>query len=625
MRLISPEDWRPRGVEFLEPAAWEALKHEASASVVAGPGAGKTEFLAQRACYLLETGLCSPPQRILAISFKRDAAANLGERVQARAGDAGRRFISMTFDGFTKGILDRFQPALPASWRRAEQYRIDYAKPAEVDRFLGRLGTSTGIWQDDLQALSREDFVSRLVGTVRLDPGRGAPTSAIEFAVRSWWHSRYLTPTPPLVDFVMLNRLAELLVRSNPPIQRALSLTYPYVFIDESQDTTFAQYDFLTSVFGGAATITAVGDGKQRIMGWAGARDDAFADLESSFNATRFELHMNFRSSAALVAIQHVFARALDNSSMAPTVQVPGAITSNAAQIWSFKTADDEARHISDWIAGEIASSGKSSRDFALLARQKPELFEHRLAKALARHGLSLRNESLAVSRSTLQEVLVDELTILLLGIIRLAAGPRAATVWNTVCTTLLRLHGVEPEDHAAGRRLVEGLSAYLRHVRRRMREVRPDASAASKLVDSLMNFVGREGVRGAFVAYRHGDGLEIAEEAFRTRIANASATSDSWLTVCDEFEQVDAVALLTVHKSKGLEYDSVVFLGIDDSQWWSYSPGQLEGKATFFVGLSRAAERVLFTFCEERGKRAKVQELYDLLAIAGVPERVFK
>lgn len=69
MALIDPEQWRPSGIEELEPGAWRALRHPGSAKVVAGPGAGKTEFLAQRAAYLLQTGRCARPHRILAISF----------------------------------------------------------------------------------------------------------------------------------------------------------------------------------------------------------------------------------------------------------------------------------------------------------------------------------------------------------------------------------------------------------------------------------------------------------------------------------------------------------------------------------------------------------------------------
>ncbi len=77
----------------------------------------------------------------------------------------------------------------------------------------------------------------------------------------------------------------------------------------------------------------------------------------------------------------------------------------------------------------------------------------------------------------------------------------------------------------------------------------------------------------------------------------------------------------MTVHKSKGLEYDTVLFVGLDDKMWWSHSPDNPEGLATFFVALSRAKQRAIFTFCRARGKRDKVADLYKLLRDAGVRE----
>ena len=91
MPRVRPDDWRPRGIDDLEPQAWRALRQAGCTCVVAGPGAGKTEFLAQRAVYLLETGACPPPYRILAISFKSDAAEKSrrarAETLSARAGE----------------------------------------------------------------------------------------------------------------------------------------------------------------------------------------------------------------------------------------------------------------------------------------------------------------------------------------------------------------------------------------------------------------------------------------------------------------------------------------------------------------------------------------------------------
>jgi superfamily I DNA/RNA helicase len=74
-------------------------------------------------------------------------------------------------------------------------------------------------------------------------------------------------------------------------------------------------------------------------------------------------------------------------------------------------------------------------------------------------------------------------------------------------------------------------------------------------------------------------------------------------------------------HKSKGLEYNTILFVRLDDKMWWSHSAGHPKGIATFFVALSRAKQRAIFTFCHESGQRARVANLYQLLTEAGVPE----
>src|SRR5882724_5087775 len=94
-RSADPSAWTPIGIEALEKNALDVVRSADNRSVIAGPGSGKTELLAQRACYLLQCGISPPPQRILAISYKRDAAANLGARVRARTHpDLAHRFDS---------------------------------------------------------------------------------------------------------------------------------------------------------------------------------------------------------------------------------------------------------------------------------------------------------------------------------------------------------------------------------------------------------------------------------------------------------------------------------------------------------------------------------------------------
>ena len=101
MRIVEQNKWVPcDGIELEKNADFVARSQD-NILVVAGPGAGKTELLAQKASYLFQTNICSEPQKILAISFKKDAAENLKKRVAKRCGkEVENRFISMTFDAF---------------------------------------------------------------------------------------------------------------------------------------------------------------------------------------------------------------------------------------------------------------------------------------------------------------------------------------------------------------------------------------------------------------------------------------------------------------------------------------------------------------------------------------------
>ncbi len=345
MPHITPETWQPRGVANLEPNAWDVLLWTGNTCVVAGPGSGKTEFLAQRASYVLETGICPAPQRVLAISFKTDAAENIAARVYERCGPVhAERFVSMTFDAFTKSLVDRFLPAIPENWIPTKNYIIGFPKRHDIEDFLTRTRLAAPRpWQTEIAAVGPNAFEAKIVGDFRLPIDAIVPKTAIDFVIERWWAELVSKTEKSFLTFVMLNRLAELLLRARPQIARALHATYPFVFVDEFQDTTHAQYDFLVSAFSNPRiTVTAVGDDKQRIMVWAGARIDAFNRFERDFAAKRVPLLFNFRSSPDLVRIQHIVAQALDAGSTETIPQserqVDGDVAQfGLAQLWPVK------------------------------------------------------------------------------------------------------------------------------------------------------------------------------------------------------------------------------------------------------------------------------------------------
>jgi superfamily I DNA/RNA helicase len=630
MPYINAEDWRPVGVDDLEPAAWSVLRSRKTCCVVAGPGAGKTELLAQRAAYLFQTGLCADPYRILAISFKRDAAYNLRERIRKRCSpEQARRFESVTFDAFTKNLVDRFITALPILWRLQDGYEVEFPRSADVRKMLQRAcNVSRDDWVEEISNIPSTRFEPVSVGTWRLPITRTPVATGTEYAIVRWWVDHIRKRCPAAVTFTMLNRLAEVIQRSNPEIGRALRLTYPYIFVDECQDTTYAQYDFLTAVFNkNAAVVTAVGDEKQRIMGWAGACIDIFSRFENDFEAERIPLRCNYRSSPELVRIQQVLAKKLDTNAVTVESKAPDSIlaTGDPAQIWLFNTEDEEALRIATWINDDMAVRKQNPRDYALLVRQTADRFEARLAPYFQAFGLNIRNESRAVGRSSVQDLLAEPLTTLSLAFLRLSTRDRDPESWSAAARTLMLLRGVDPDEVdnlGSAQRVESELTSFIDRLRITLHQ-KVDPAICASLIDEIVTFIGDEAAAEVFPEYRDGDNLAIAKEALAIFMTNCAGIAEIWSDVLDILEGVNCIPLMTVHKSKGLEFNTILFVGLDDAMWWSYSPDNPEGLATLFVALSRARQHANFTYCSERGERKRIAELFELFREAGVEEVV--
>lgn len=293
--MIPPEAWLPADGITLEPNALLAAREQGKDIVVsAGPGAGKTELLAQRADFLLTTSGCPYPRRILAISFKVDAARNIRERVRRRCGhELASRFDSYTFHAFAKRIVDNYRVLLTGKDALDSGYTLHATERVQHTR----------ITFDDLVAL------------------------AIKILRRST-HAR-----------------------------NAIRQTYTHVFLDEFQDATKMQYSLLQEAFlGSGAILTAVGDPKQRIMKFAGALDGIMLSYATDFDATSLTLYQNFRSAPVLRRMQNRMVQVMDLAAAAPEEDLVG--DDGAVEVIPFDTAQDEAatvaRRIEAWLHAGI-------------------------------------------------------------------------------------------------------------------------------------------------------------------------------------------------------------------------------------------------------------------------------
>lgn len=623
-RRVRPDDWKPVGVNALEANALKVVRSTDNRSVIAGPGAGKTELLAQRAAYLLQTGSAPPPRRILAISFKRDAAMNLAARVRQRChrNHAGR-FDSMTFDAFAKGLVDRFGQALPDHWRPRPDYEIIFPNDRDYRDFLyQQVGTppaSVGSYAD-LQAIAVKTFERHhLVGSPLPLDGWVNPSPG-QWAAERFWQMSLHEGKKSILSFPMIGRLAELLLRVNPMARDALRLTYSHLFMDEFQDTTQIQYDLVRTIFLGTDTvITAIGDNKQQIMRWAMAMDDPFTAFDTDFGAKQTPLYNNYRSSPELVRIQHVLAQALDARAVAPVSKTVGTITGDSCAIWDFSTPEVEADRLAVFIAAEMKAHKLGPRDFVLLVRQKAADYAAVLEPAFAAAGIPLRNEAGTVGAVMLQELLAEEASELIVATLRLAMAERGGRYWTECQNALAALHGIAPDEEAALSKLARELDAYTIKLSATYPNPPKSKAVARSIVDGILTFIGRDRLIAIHAAYGQGGWLDKVLDAAAIHLSASSADGIDWSANLDAYEGVHAIPLMTIHKSKGLEYHSVIFVGLDDGAWWSFANDQIEATAGFFVAFTRAKQRVVFTYCARRGARTKIATLYGLLNKAGI------
>lgn len=349
--MITPEDWVPADGITLEPNALLAAREQGNDVVVsAGPGAGKTELLAQRADFLLTAGGCPYPRRILAISFKVDAARNIRERVRRRCGNQlAARFDSFTFHAFAKRIVDNYRVLLTG---------VDALDPAYT--------------LDSKQRIQHKQ-----------------------------------------ITFDDLVRLAIDILQMSSHARNAIRQTYTHVFLDEFQDATDKQYLLLKEAFlDGNAVLTAVGDTKQRIMKFAGALDGIMRTYATDFDATSLTLYQNFRSAPVLRRMQNRMVQIMDPTAAVPIADIQG--DDGKIEVLAFGSAHDEANVVADQVWDWLSEGVEPQEIAVLVRQQPHlvcnELFTELLARDVPARNEQARQDLTAEPAAS---VILDVIRVL--------------------------------------------------------------------------------------------------------------------------------------------------------------------------------------------------------------------
>lgn len=167
----------------------------------------------------------------------------------------------------------------------------------------------------------------------------------------------------------------------------------------------------MTKLFKGSGRrVTAVGDVKQKIMGWAGALEGVFASFVDDFEAQHLNIYRNFRSQPHLLRLQNDIIKVLDPDSEMPAHLLAGE--GGEVHVLSYADCQDEATDLAKRIASWINVEGIAPAKIAVLPRNQPEAYCIRLMAELDNWGISYRNENKAqdISTEPIAQVIVDYL-----------------------------------------------------------------------------------------------------------------------------------------------------------------------------------------------------------------------
>ncbi len=342
----------------IDPAHWEAAVADSDGPqlVVAGPGTGKTEFLARRSAHLIEAGRAAP-EELCILAFSRRGAHELRRRVEARLDRSYTAIAASTFHSFCLRLLETYRAGdeLPSLLTGPEQVELvrellrREAPQAWPVAFRELLSTQTFaeevtdfLLRAHEQLLDPEGLAERAAGR---DDWRALPAFAATYRQELAARRR--------IDYGTLQVEAVRLL-GDPEVGREVGTRYRYLLVDEYQDTTRAQAALLERLYRIHRNLTAAADPYQSVYSFRGAELSNVAEFPARFPdaegrpARRLVLTTSFRVPEAILrAAERVTAGGELPGAAGPVRPAPHQ---GRVDTYLF----DQHSHEAEWIAAEV-------------------------------------------------------------------------------------------------------------------------------------------------------------------------------------------------------------------------------------------------------------------------------
>lgn len=590
--------------------------------VVAGPGTGKTKTLTVRLAYLLAERHVTPEQ-LLAVTFTTRAAREMHERLERLVGSQADKVFLGTFHSFCFQLL------------RTEGHRLDLPKDFGVaDR-----RDQTMLMQRALRRLGQPDnrtATQRMLHDVsafrhRRNNGE-PPVDDAGLAEIAEAYQRQLRKCD-LLDFDELLLLGVLLLERCTDVRESLQQRFVHVLVDEYQDVDPVQEQLLGFLAGDQTDIWAVGDGDQAVYAFRGAESGHVLGFEQRYpNGRVITLEQSYRFTPQIAAVasqvirQNVSRRPLilttANASGVP-VHVVNFPDEQAEAAWIVRQIEERVggtshyQHYKGKVSDTVSQREQSFRDVAVLCRL------HALAKPLQE---ALRNSG--IPHRVVGEARFFDKPIVkdMLAYLRALDNPHDDSSFAHVLNRPPRGIGGQTQAALEAQAEQRGLSLYA--ALEGSVVLSSSQMRAAKSVITLMEDVRRnqeEKRLSQFIAHvadvtglrqwridqdpRHENDLLLFRsiatkyDEVDTATALPQFLGEAALAVeVDDYDaSIDAVNLMTIHAAKGLEFPEVMLCGAEEGSLPRENSDLEEERRLFYVGLTRAKERVSLLHCRSR------------------------
>ena len=612
-----------------EPQRAAARQTDGPVLILAGAGTGKTRVITTRIAYMIANGIRA--ENILAVTFTNKAASEMRERVgHMISAENAKKVTVSTFHSLCVKIL------------RQNIDRLGYKKTFGIYSGADQLG------------LVRKLVVKRGGKNAEIDPkvalsmignakSRGLPLESINHAfgaeiAQAYQHELKLMNS---VDFDDLLILTVRLLREHEDVAEIWQRRFPYIMVDEFQDTNGLQMSMLRSLAGNNQNVCVVGDDDQSIYGWRGAEISNILEFESFFaDPLVVKLEENYRCPMPVLHLANSIIKL--NKGRREKTLWSAKESSELVRLMGMPSAEEEAEMIVSEMLSTKRTEQREWEDFAILFRMNAQ--SRPLEQAMREHQVPYRvvGGMSFFDRREIKDI-ISYLQVLVnpsddVNMLRIINNPPRGIGDGLIesATDFSSDHGISVweairrEDFLASRsaKAQKALAEFV-ELMERFGEVARTASADyASMTGNLLteieyfDYLRRTCKTPAEADMREQNAREFIDSLFEHRARSSKKAKglqhflDEIALVADkdddDISKKKGVCLITLHAAKGLEFPIVYLVGLEEGIL-PHSRSVQEGtrdeeRRLLYVGITRAMKSLTMTYCHSRKKYGEKQ-----------------